>query len=143
MSIPGLTVPHETCCVNAVVSGSPCCTHVCKVLTFAVFIITVGVPQSRDAGAADVLAVLQTLLAAADGATPRRAAAAQQLQDAARAAANDVLTASEQETQDSQYRDALIMMALRAAAAVDGFTPQVRNHCVASYLSGAEHPCQP
>lgn len=69
---------------------------------------------------------MRTLLAAADGVTPRHSEAARQLHDAARAAAEDVLTASEQETQDPQYRDALIMMALRAAAAVDGFSPEVR-----------------
>ena len=81
--------------------------------------------QSRDAGASDILAVLRTLLAPADGAPPRHPAAARQLHDAATAAAEDVLAISEQETEEPQYRDALIGLALRAAAAVDGFAPEV------------------
>ena len=89
------------------------------------FLRCITATQSQDAAAADILAVLRTLLAAADGALWRHPAASRQLHGAARAAAEHVLAAAERETQEPQYRDALIMMALRAAAAVDGFSPEV------------------
>lgn len=81
-------------------------------------------------GAADLLAVLRTLLAAADGAVPRHPEAARQLHDVAREAGEAVLAASQQETRDHRRRDALTVRALRAAAAVDGFSSEV----VANYV---------
>ena len=84
--------------------------------------------QTRDAGAADLLAVLRTLLAASDGAAPRHPEGARQLHATARAAGEAVLAASEQETREPRRRDALTVRALRAAASVDGFTSEVSNH---------------
>ena len=53
--------------------------------------------QSRDVGAADLLAVLRVLLTAANGAAPRHPEAARQLLDAARGAAEAVLAAASEE----------------------------------------------
>jgi hypothetical protein len=112
---------------------SSCClifsqTHVVGLaiaLNIVNFNDTYLIVQSDDIGAADVLALLRTLLAAADVGAPQHPEAARQLHDAARAAAEGLLAAAERETRHPRRRDALIADALRAAATVDGFSAEV------------------